>query len=108
MEGILRTFAQLNGINTTKIENEKIKGSSDIQTREVFIHELLSESYPEFKAFFSDNEYKFFKTIYLKDGYDIRNNIAHSFYKLKDYTIDKLLLIILSIMRISKYNVLSK
>jgi hypothetical protein len=108
MEGILRAFAQLNGINTVKIENEKIKGSSGIQTREIFIHELLSDGYPLFKDLFSENEYQFFKTIYLKDGYDIRNNIAHSFYKPKDYTINKLLLVILSIMRISRCNNLAK
>lgn len=102
MEGILRTFAQLNNINTTKIEDDK-KGKSEIQTREIYLTELLSDGYPQFEKLFDANEYKFFKTIYLKEGYDIRNNIAHSFYKPDDYTIKKLLLIMLSIIRISKY-----
>lgn len=107
MEGVLRTFAQLNGINPTKVEDERTKGNGDVQTREIFIHELLSNEFPNFKSLFDKDEYQFFKTVYLKDGYNIRNNIAHSFYKLEDYTMDKLLLVILSIIRISKHKIIS-
>lgn len=102
MEGILRTFAQLNDINTTKIEDDK-KG--EFETREIYLTELVSPNYPKFENLFDPNEYRFLKTVFLKDGYDIRNNIAHSFYKMSDYSMEKLLLIILSLMRISKYSV---
>ncbi|MFL5766092.1 MAG: hypothetical protein ACJ77K_19260 [Bacteroidia bacterium] len=103
MEGVLRAFARLNGINTTKVSDEKNEGAGDVETREIFLTELLTDKYPDFKALFEENEYQFYKTVYLKDGYNIRNNIAHSFYKIEDYTMDKLLLVMLSILRISKY-----
>lgn len=103
VEGIFRAFARLKGMNTTKVLDEKNKGVSDVETREIYLSDLLTEQNPEFKALFEEDEYQFYKIVFLKDGYNIRNNIAHSFYKMENYTIDKLLLVMLSIIRIAKH-----
>lgn len=108
MEGLLRAFAQLNNVNTTKVEDEKISGAKNVQTREIYMTELLTDQYPNFKELFDDDEYKFLKYIYLKDGLNIRNDIAHSFYKPENYSMAKLLLIVLSLFRISKLKVLGQ
>lgn len=107
IEGLLRAYAQLNNVNTTKVEDEKIAGAKDVQTREIYMTELLTDNYPNFKQLFDEDEYKFLKYIYLKEGLNIRNDIAHAFYKPENYSMGKLLLIVLSIHRIAKLEVIT-
>lgn len=101
VEGLLRTYAQLNNVNTTKIISEKGTGGKNVETREALMNELFSEEFPLFKALFEQKEYEFLKYLYLSGGMNIRNDLAHSFYKPENYSIEKLLLVVLSIFRIS-------
>jgi hypothetical protein len=105
IEGVIRTYAKLNNVNITKIESEKGTGGKNVETREAFMHELFTEQYSSFKSIFDEKEYEFLKYLYLKNGLNIRNDIAHSFYKPENYSIEKLLLVTLSLFRISNFKV---
>jgi hypothetical protein len=108
IEGIIRTYAKLNNVNITKIETEKGTGGKTVETREAFMHELFTDQYLTFKNLFDEKEYEFLKYLYLKGGLNIRNDIAHSFYKPESYSLEKLLLVVLSIFRISHFDIKKK
>lgn len=108
IEGLIRSFAKLNHVNITKIDNEKSTGGKSVETREAFMHELFTDQRTDFKNLFDEKEYDFLKYLYLKGGMNIRNDIAHSFYKPNNYSMEKLLLIVLSIFRISHYEIKTK
>jgi len=96
-EGILRTFAQFLDVKTVKYDR-KIKG-----VREMFIEELLLQEKVE--NHFNESDRLLFKYIFLRNGMNIRNNIAHSFYRYSDYNLSTFLLIFLAILRLGKYKI---
>ena len=97
-EGILRTFAQFLKVKTVKYDR-KIKG-----TREMFIEELLLDD--KVQNYFNESDRLLFKFILLRNGMNIRNNIAHSFYRYSDYNLSKFLLIFLAVLRLGRYRIL--
>ncbi|MBL4710430.1 MAG: DUF4209 domain-containing protein [Flavobacteriales bacterium] len=96
-EGILRTFAQFLNVKTVKYDR-KIKG-----TREMFIEELLLDD--KVQNHFNESDRLLFKYILLRNGMNIRNNIAHSFYRYSDYDLSKFLLIFLAVLRLGRYKI---
>jgi len=92
-EGILRDFIRSLGGSTIKLKNEM----SEMLLEELIEHEIIIEH-------FNSNEVELFKYVFTKKGLNIRNNVAHSFYKSIDYNFEKVSLIILCILRLSKYN----
>ncbi len=94
-EGVLRDFARLIGLSTTTL------GKNDI-LREKYIEELLQEE--EIRNFFDDNDRIFFEYLFTaKDGMNLRNNIAHSFFRFENYTLHYMHLLICAFLRIGKY-----
>lgn len=94
-EGILRDFARLIGVSTTKIERNDI-------LREKYIEELLAEK--EVAKYFDESDLLFFNVLFLdKNGFNLRNNIAHCFYRFENYNFQYIHLLICAFLRIGKY-----
>jgi len=92
-EGILRDFIRLSGGTTIKIKNGI---SEEILLEEMLEHKIIKETYEE-------AEIELFKLVFTRKGINIRNDIAHSFYKTSDYNFKKISLILLCILRISRF-----
>ncbi|MCA6068966.1 DUF4209 domain-containing protein [Chryseobacterium sp. RG1] len=92
-EGILRDFIRLCGGTTIKIKNGI---SEEILLEEMLEHKVIKETYEE-------AEIELFKLVFTRQGLNIRNDIAHGFYKLSDYNLKKISLILLCILRISRF-----
>ena len=95
-EGILRDFAKRVGSNTIKI-------GRDGQIREGFTDDLLELE--EIKDKFSEDDLLFFKYVFTSSGINLRNDIAHCFFRFSDYQESHFLLVLSSILRFAKYRV---
>jgi len=94
-EGILRNFAQLIEVQTIRY-SQKNKG-----TREMYLEEILEN--PKVQEFFNEDDRILFKYVLLGYGMNLRNNIAHCFFKYPDYNYQQMHLLILCILRLGKY-----
>jgi len=92
-EGILRDYIILSGGCVTKYKNDNIQES--------LMGDLLQNNIT-IKDFQKDK--KFFEYIFSDKGVNLRNNVSHSFYKPDDYNIKKAILILICILKLSKYN----
>jgi Domain of unknown function (DUF4209) len=95
-EGILRDFAKRVGANTIKL------GRSD-QIREGFTEDLLELE--EIKRHFSEDDILYFKFVFTSFGENLRNNIAHCFFRFSNYEETYFLLVLTAILRFAKYRV---
>ncbi|XZF14857.1 DUF4209 domain-containing protein [Chitinophagaceae bacterium MMS25-I14] len=94
-EGALRDFVRLLGVSTT------ITGKGNI-LREKYIEELLTD--PEITKRFNENDLLFFNYLFVsKDGFNLRNNIAHSFFRFHDYHFHLMHLLICAILKLGQY-----
>jgi hypothetical protein len=93
-EGLLRDYAYRSGTNVIGIKNESQKM--------IFIEDILNN--PNFRKSILEYDWLLFNYIFTNRGINLRNKIAHCFYKYEDYRIDTLVLVIFSILRLSKYN----
>lgn len=95
-EGLFRDFARLIGSHTTVLA----KGNM----REMYIEELLELD--RMKEYFDENDMLLFKYIFIsKNGLNLRNNIAHSFFHFQDYRVEYMLLLIMALLRLGKYSI---
>jgi hypothetical protein len=94
-EGILRDMVGLVDGVITKVDN---KGN----TSDMLLDDLLRSNAIE--KVFNKDDINLFQYIFTSKGYNIRNNVAHSFYKPHDYTINKAVLVFLCILRLAKFN----
>jgi len=96
-EGALRDFATFIGVSPTQL------GKKDV-LREKYIEELLIEK--KMKDYFSETDLFFFKFLFVaKNGMNLRNNIAHAFFKPKNYSMHHMHLLIFAFMRLGKYKI---
>jgi hypothetical protein len=96
-EGVLRDFAKLINVSTT------VTGKGDI-LREKYIEEMLAEK--EIQKYFNENDLLFFNFLFVaKEGMNLRNNIAHSFYRFNNYNFQIMHLLICAFLRIGKYKI---
>lgn len=94
-EGVLRDFAKSINVSTT------MTGKGNV-LREKYIEELLLEK--EIQKYFDENDLLFFNYLFVsKDGMNLRNNIAHSFFKFNNYSFQIMHLLICAFLRIGKY-----
>lgn len=96
-EGILRDFARRNGINT-------VTSSRGGGIREMFTEDLLSNN--EVQNLFREDDIEYFKYIFTSKGANLRNNIAHSFYTLNEYSYMNVIFVIVGILRMSNYKLI--
>ncbi len=92
-EGALRDFVRLLGGSSSKFKNDEIK--------EMLLEDLLNSEIA--KKEFTDNDIALFKMVFTNKGDNIRNNVAHCFYKADDYRLEMICKIFLCILRLGKY-----
>jgi hypothetical protein len=96
-EGVLRDFCGLINVSTT------ITGKGNV-LREKYIEDMLADK--EVKKYFDEEDLLFFNYLFIsKEGINLRNNIAHSYYKPHDYSLHKMHLLICAFLRIGKYRI---
>lgn len=93
-EAILRDIVGLLGGVITEVDDN---GNS----KELLLDKLLSS--PVLMKVFNADDMNLFKYALTNKGYNIRNNVAHSFYKLQDYDMGKAVLVLLCILRLAKF-----
>jgi len=94
-EGILRDIVDLSGGVITEVD---IYGNA---TDKLLDDLLVSSSIIDV---FSKDDINLFHYTFTSRGYNIRNDVAHSFYKPQDYNWFKALLVFLCILRLAKFN----
>lgn len=96
LEGLIRHFAKIIQCPTIVI-NKKKNG-----TRERYIEEIISHS--KFKAYFNEDDLFFISYVLTRKGMNIRNNIAHGFYRYDNYSVTLMILLVTVLLRISKFD----
>lgn len=100
IEGLIREICQLSGI-TTFYHRETPEGKV---IREKDLHALLYED--KVKELFSKDELYFMKFILVEQvGYNLRHKIAHSLIISQEYTISLMNLLIVILLRISRFQI---
>lgn len=92
-EGILRDFAKRAGINTLTTRNG--------QVREMYIEDILAAE--KIGTFFHENDLAFFKYLFTASGVNLRNNVAHSYFRFQNYSEGYMILLILAVLRFGRY-----
>jgi len=93
-EGILRDLAKMADIPITKMDRKDL-------LREKYIEEILAEE--KLRNYFTEDELFFFKNLFVsKSGYNLRNNIAHTYFRFQHYSIEHMHLLILAMLRVGK------
>lgn len=94
-EGIIRDFASLSGVVVTKSKNNR--------TQEKTLEELINDV--EIRAKLGETNYTYFMYLYSSEfGLNIRNRVAHGLYKPWDYNRYIVILVLISILRMSNYS----
>lgn len=92
-EGLIRNIVLLLGGAIDKINN-------NYNTERLLLEDLLNSD--KLKEVFDNDDIFFFKSVFTNEGFNIRNDVAHSFYMPDEFTANKALLVFLCIMRIAK------
>lgn len=93
-EGVLRAFSKQIGAQTIDIKKDG--------TQERISFEKLLEN-DKLKAVIPENDIAFFKYLFTSEGINLRNNIAHCFYKAKDYSASLMWLLICAFLKLGNY-----
>lgn len=92
-EGLLRDLCQMANITITKVlEN---------QTMMLDINELLKSK--ELSNIFEDKDIELWQYAFCSYGYNIRNNVAHAFYRPSDYTTRLSTILLMAYVRLAIY-----
>ena len=95
LEGLLRDLLQRSGANTTA--NDKHQ-----DLREVFIESLLNHAVAQ--ELFDENTRYFLRYLLLAPGINLRNNVAHCYYRYQgQYSFDKIILLLCGLLRIANF-----
>lgn len=92
-EAILRDIVDFTGGIIHKEENGK--------TSLMLLEQLLNA--PELREVFDDDDLMLFRQVFTKDGMNIRNDVAHGFYKPSHYNITIATLVFVCILRLNNY-----
>ena len=93
-EGMLRDIVDTEGGQSTKVgRNQELQAA--------LLDDLVRD--PVLKRVFSDEDILFFEYVFTSKGENIRNNVAHGFFKPCDYNIYRATLVFLCILRLAKY-----
>ena len=76
-EGVLRDFL-------FRIGGQTIEANENGTAERISFENLLNNNV--FKSFVAEDDCAFFKYLFTREGINLRNNIAHCFYKPKDYS----------------------
>ena len=95
-EGLLREFSRMIGAQTIEIKDN---GTEE----RISFDKLLNNE--KIKALLPPDDITYFKFLFLSEGMNLRNNVAHSFFKTKNYTPGTMLLLIVALLRLGNYKV---
>ena len=93
-EGLLREFSRMIGAQTIEIKESGTEERINID--KLLDNEKLKELIPK-------DDIAFFKFLLTSEGINLRNNIAHCFFKTKNYTLANMLLLIVALLRLGNY-----
>ncbi len=91
-EGVLRDIMVINEAKTGLYKNNLI--------REMLLDKLLAQ--PFMKEYYGEENLQLFEYTMTSKGLNIRNDVAHSFYSPRSYTIEMAILVFMSLMRLGK------
>lgn len=94
IEGIIRELARISGAPVSKMK--------DGESVEMNLEELLRDE--TVCSIFEPDDVLYFKYILTRQGWNYRNNVAHSFYRPADYNRTKALFLLLAVFRLCKYD----
>lgn len=95
-EGLLREFSRSIGAQTIEVKENS--------TEERISFEKLLEN-EKFKTIVNPDTIALLKYLFTSEGLNLRNNIAHSFYKTKNYSPAIMVLMIAGLLRFGNYTV---
>ena len=96
-EGLLREFLLRIGSQTIKAKSNK--------TEEIISYDtMLSDE--KILRIISENDIAFFKFLFTSKGLDLRNNVAHSFYKPFNYKVNMMWLLIVAFLKLGNYELI--
>ncbi len=90
-EGVLRDIMIINEAKTGHLKNNMIK--------EMLLDKMLKQ--PFVREYYGEENLQLFEYIMTHEGLNIRNNIAHSFYSPRNYTMETAILVFMSLMRLA-------
>lgn len=100
IEGLIRDLCRFKGINTFFQRRDK---RNNLIMREKDINWLLREK--KVQKMFKSDDLLFFRFLLVeKRGYNLRHKVAHSLMHFNDYTIDKMHLLFICLLKISMYD----
>lgn len=103
-EGMLRDLYCLKGGNPTV---QKRKGSAAPVEQEIDINGLLHSN--ELKELIDEDDLLFLKFLLIeKAGFNLRHEIAHGLWPYKNYSLSLMNLILVALLRLSKYSIVEK
>lgn len=97
-EGLLRDLCGLARLNITKT----YKGTTVAKD----VNELLQSK--DLSKVFQEEDIRLWQYAFTGSGYNIRNNVAHAFYRPKDYTLTLANVLLLAYIKLAKYGNLVK
>ncbi len=92
-EGMLRDICQVAGLTTTKVYES--------QTLQMDINDLLQNR--ELETIFDKKHLELWQFTFTRAGYNIRNNVAHAFYRPHHYQLRLSNLLILCYVKLARY-----
>lgn len=95
-EGLLREFSRALGAQTIEIKKNGTK-------KRISFDKLMDNE--KVRALIPEGDIAFFKFLFTSDGMELRNNIAHSFYSTKNYSSEKMLLLIVPLPRLGNFKI---
>lgn len=98
-EGLLREFSRYIGAQTIELKENG--------TQERISFEKLLEN-EKLKSIIPEDDIALFKFLFTSDGMNLRNNIAHCFYKTSSYSAGTMFLLITALLRLGKYDLSSQ
>lgn len=98
-EGLLRELSRMIGAQTIEI-----KGNGTEER--IGFDKLLDNE--KLKALLPEDDIAFFKFLFTVNGMNLRNNVAHCFFKTKNYTSGTMLLLIVALLRLGNYKLETK
>ncbi len=97
-EGLLREFSRKIGAQTIEIKENSTE-------ERIKFDKLLDNE--KLRALIPEDDIAFFKFLFMSDGMNLRNNIAHCFFTTKNYTSTIMLLLIVALLRLGNYKICS-
>jgi uncharacterized protein DUF4209 len=93
-EGLIREFSRFIGAQTIEIREDETE-------ERISFEKLLNNE--KLKAIIPENDMALFKFLFLSDYFDLRNNIAHCFYRPKNYSSGIMILLIAALLKLGNF-----